>query len=1108
MGYRVTPQDVRRPAAKHTNDWVGWIPWILEHALQGFSVGKTYIGSQPDPRLTLMSSPAVKCSVGNITMPTYPIGPENPNPPFRPLKLGRRVEKIYPYTLQDSLLSIREDRAHRAVFLENPYLKLIILPDVGGRVYSAYDKVGKRETFYRNNVFKPALIALRGAWISGGIEFNYCSTTQHSPITVSPVDFSIRENPDGSVTVLVGDIEKITYVKWLVGVTLYPDKAYLETEVRLFNSTPTRKPYYFWSNAAAPATNGLRFIYPMKKAYFEATGGSFPIHQGVDISLYKNHPTAISIFARDCKDDFFGSYDHDTDEGTIHVANHFECVGKKIFTWGTEERGLLWANILSDAEGPYTEIQSGKLETQSDFELIEPHSILAWKEYWYPIRGIGPFNYANKDAALSLHVGPGEGATKHVRLGLYSTQRVKDGTLTLKAGGREVYKKGLDIGPENPFRDELGIEAVEEEFTLAFAVNGKELASYTWKKPSTEPQAEAASAPSAKSVEELYLSGLDREKHGLELDAASFYNDALKADPGFSPAYCGLGVLDLKMGLYGEAEAKFRKALERAPNSSEAHYYLGFTLKKNGREKEAEGELWKAVESRSFASPAYYLLAEIALVEGDAAEVETLLRRALASNSEDVGAAGLLATALRMQGRECEGLEMAERALRVDPIDLLLNAEVYFGSLQAGRAEAAERARQWMSRLLSRQTDSYLMLAARYGSIGLYDEAVTVLGMASEAPSWVGRDPLIHIHLGYYLAKQGRDEEALKSYTAASDLEPDFVFPHLMESAEALTDAISANAKDWKAHYYLGNLLFGRHRYEEAIAEWLKAAELTEGFSVLHRNLGLAFKEIRSDLAKAAEAYEKAVGYARNDPTLYIELDQVYEALQLQDRRLKLLENAPPDILTRGDIAQRLASLYVEIGDYGRAAKLLGEVTFTPREGYLGVRAIYEEAYMSRGKQRFEARDLAGAVEDFHAAMEYPANIGVGAPAKRRDAEALGWLAVTYEALGNTDKARECWEKTVLEDHRAQRELDYYSALALQKMGRDAEATNVLRGLVEYADAGIRFRDDPMFHLMKGLAYKGLGETENAKAELTRALEWSPRNRRFRREVERLTKKP
>jgi len=337
---------------------------------------------------------------GSIEIPTYLLGAEDANPPFA---LADR-RRVYPYTMLDELTDRLETKSYKAVFLENEYLKAIVLPEMGGHLYSLYDKVNKHEVFYRNNVVKYGLVALRGAWVSGGIEFNF--PDGHSAVTVSPVAFTTFQNPDGSGTVVVGDVDQVTEMHWEVALTLRPRQARLEQQVTLFNDTPLANLYWFWTNAAVPASEDMQFIYPMREAYPHVKGvvWSYPGHDGVDYSWYKDVHQPTSLFGRHVHRDFFGAYYHKSDYGVVHVPDFREVPGKKSWTWGVGDDGLVWTDLLTDRDGPYNEIQAGRYETQLNYEFIAPRRVESFTEFWFPVQGLeGGFVEATPLLAMNVN---------------------------------------------------------------------------------------------------------------------------------------------------------------------------------------------------------------------------------------------------------------------------------------------------------------------------------------------------------------------------------------------------------------------------------------------------------------------------------------------------------------------------------------------------------------------------------------------------------------------------------------------------------------------------------------------------------------------------------
>ena len=253
------------------------------------------------------------------------------------------------------------------------------------------------------------LVSLRGAWISGGMEFNF--PNGHTVVTVSPVAFTTLQNSDGSATVVVGDVDLVTEMHWEVALTLRPGQARLEQHVTLFNDTGLTNPYWYWANTAVPATDDMRFIYPMREAnpHSHEEIWSFPMHDGVDYSWYKNvrHPT--SLFGRQVHRNFFGAYYEKSDYGVVHVADFQEVVGKKTWTWGVGDDGLIWTGLLTDHDGPYNEIQAGRFETQLNYEFMPPRRADSFTEFWYPLRAGGRIcgSHAASGAECKLFQGCG-----------------------------------------------------------------------------------------------------------------------------------------------------------------------------------------------------------------------------------------------------------------------------------------------------------------------------------------------------------------------------------------------------------------------------------------------------------------------------------------------------------------------------------------------------------------------------------------------------------------------------------------------------------------------------------------------------------------------------
>ena len=203
----------------------------------------------------------VKMWQEDIVIPTYPVGTPDKNPMF----LEKRVYqgssgRVYPHPVIDKIYDDKIDKKYRAVFLENEYLQIMILPEIGGRIQRALDKTNNYDFVYYNQVIKPALVGLAGPWISGGIEFNW--PQHHRPSTFDPVDYKLVENPDGSMTVWVSEIENMFRTKGMAGYTLYPGKAYLEINAQLYNRTSVPQTFLWWANPAVAVNDYTQSVFP------------------------------------------------------------------------------------------------------------------------------------------------------------------------------------------------------------------------------------------------------------------------------------------------------------------------------------------------------------------------------------------------------------------------------------------------------------------------------------------------------------------------------------------------------------------------------------------------------------------------------------------------------------------------------------------------------------------------------------------------------------------------------------------------------------------------------------------------------------------------------
>ena len=961
----------------------------------------------------------VKAWEGTITIPTYGWA-EDVNPKLWALESGVKYSTtvkgsiVYPYTMQDHLFRAKADRTYKALFLENEYLKITCLPELGGRLHSVLDKTEGKQVFHLNRVIKPSMIAMRGAFISGGVEWN-AGPQVHTVTILSPVDALIGRNPDGSAYLEINNLEKSLRTQWTVRVTLRPGKAYLDERIRIFNPIDAMSPYYFWNCTAFPCRAGTRFIYPMTLGtdHYGVKFFSWPIHEGRDLSWLKNYEIYSSVFSVNCLFDFFGAYDVDMNRGVVQVADHHELSGKKAWTWGTWDFGLVSQKNLTDDDGPYIEVQSGPLPTQSDYGMLMPRQEVSWQEYWYPVHGLGDgFEYATKDVAVQTERVRGA-ASPTRRLRILATGKFPGASFSISQGGRQPLERTIDLTPENPQVVSL-VQAVESPVDVTIkSKEGAVLASFTTPLPIPEQTPPEPSELMTKPAEQLTLEEkfLRGRKHDLGTNrpkAREYYEEALVDDPQYSPALRGLAILDIEAGLYEKAAERLKVALSKDDTDGLSWYFLGVSHLRLGNETETLRCAYKAARCLGTASLGYDLAGRAYMRLGRYARASQAFEKARRNNSTDTKVENHLLLALHAAGNKESAYEYAKERIVRNPTDLV------------PRALLALRGKDQMNRFVLQARafvgeDDFQMLEAClvFAELGLVNEAEELLqAVCVNAVPENQRGPLPLYYLAYFASQQKKQAKAGRYLNQAAGIHTDFVFPSRPEAVEVLKYAVAENPDDAGAHLHLGNLYCNLGRVDEAVPHWQKAADLDSTLSIAFRNLGLYARAVEDDPAKAERLYRKAIAARPKDQTLYRDLADVLLAGGKRSEAITVMESTPFETLRRADIIIMLAQAYVDEKMYADAIDLLESTPyFVNWEGQTITWDLFHQAHVERGRQRYDDGKFAAALEDFEAALTYPDNIGVGCSNEPPEARAQYWRGKTLQALGRQADALSAWKE-------------------------------------------------------------------------------------------------
>ena len=1009
----------------------------------------------------------VKAWRETVVIPTYEIGTPEKNPIF----LEKRVYQgssgvVYPYPVIESISDEKVDKEWKAIWLENEYIKVMILPELGGRVQMAYDKIKQRHFVYYNHVIKPALVGLTGPWISGGIEFNW--PQHHRPSTYLPVDNTIEENEDGSVTVWVNEMEKMFHQKGMAGFTLRPGKAYLEIKGRLYNRTNVPQTFLWWANPAVAVNDYYQSVFPQDvNAVFDhgkRAVSSFPIatgtyykmdySAGVDISNYKNIKVPTSYMGVNSKFNFEGGYENDTKAGMLHVANHHVSPGKKQWTWGNGDFGQAWDRNLTDADGPYIELMAGVFtENQPDFTWLMPYEEKRFTQYFMPYRELGVVKNASRDLIMNIDLTAGGKA--NIKLFATSAQRV---TVVLRNdNGKKYYEQTLDMNPEKVLNETIDVEGtcLQQLSYEVFAADGSRLL-LAWHadpdeiRPIPDP-AEAALLPQdIKTVDQLYLTGLHLEQYRhATYSAQDYYEEALRRDPMDYRCNNALGLWFIRKCQFDKAEEYLRRAvkvlMKRNPNpyDGEPVYNLGVALKYQYKMDEAYDQFYKSTWNAAWQDAGFFECAEISVMQGRLDDALEEIDNCLIRNTHNHKARALRAVILRLMERKQEAKAWCEESLKID----LFNYGCLFElSLLTGDSKYAEEIKEKMHGM----ANNYDELGLDYLAAGRTEEACQVWQMA------IGEKAVTPMTF-YYMGWAGKT----KAFDEAEKTAPDYCFPNSAEACLALKAAIVHNNKAAMANYYLGCLYYDKRQYDDACAYWLKSTELNPSFPTAHRNIALYAFNKKHDAEEAVERMEKAFGLNTADGRILMELDQLYKRLgRNHQQRLDLLLQYPQLIAQRDDLLLEEITLLNQTGRYEEAMKKLDAHQFHPWEGGEGkVSGQYQLSRLELGKQALAAGDNDRAIELLEECLVYPHHLGEGKLHGAQENDFLYFLGCACEAKGMTEKAREWWLKATegLQEpaaamyyNDAKPDKIFYQGLALQKLGRNDEANGRFYKLVNY----------------------------------------------------------
>lgn len=961
------------------------------------------------------------------TVKTYPFS--DPDPVADPSDL------FYPYFRFDGFSAKGINRQWKVVSLENDYIKLTLFPEIGGKIWGAVDKTTGKEFIYNNHVVKFRDIAMRGPWTSGGIEFNF-GIIGHAPTSSTPIDYVTRQKPDGSVSCYVSSYELVTRTLWTVEVNLPKDKAYFTTTTTWHNSSSIDQPYYQWMNAGYPTAGNAEFCYPGTN--YIGHGGelhSFPLdEQGRDISWYEKNDfsNSKSYHIVGKYNDFYGAYWHDNDFGSIHHAGYDEKLGMKIFLWGLSREGGIWEDLLTDTNGQYIELQSGRMYNQpaSNSSLTPykhtafgPQATDRWTEYWFPVKGIKGVSKASRIGALNVLREDG-----FLKLYFSPLQKLST-TIKLYEGEKEMNSIPLNCGVLETWKDSIPLNKAVAAGRLKVVV-GEDLLVYS-EVPSDNITSRPKQLPADfdwSSAYGLYTQGEQWMNQKVLDKAEKFLLASLEKDPYFVPALTDLASLYYRQGRYDEALARCKTALSINTYDGDVNYLYGLCNMALGNHTDAKDGFSVASYSPGVRSAAYEKLAEMYLMDRNWTKAEHYALRSKEFNQMNLSADHVLMVVYRKTNQP----EKA-KAL-IDPLleDLPLYHAARFEQLYQG--EGSGHPIDDLQSLIRNELpfETYMELAEWYESVGCTEEALSLLSCA-------GNYPIALYKQAYLLHQAGNDDESRGMLQRAGALSPAMVFPFRPSSLKALEWAKTVQP-DWKIDYY------------EALIRWAnqdkaKALELLENcgeadYAPFYLSRA-SLKEGESRLADLLKAEQIEMSWRTGFALInhYVANNQWQKAVETGKKYTK---KYPSNYY----IGLKYAKALCETGQYQPCISLLSRMQVLPNEGSYAGRAVYREANLYRAMEQLSHKNYKQVVKSVETSKEWPENLGVGKPYDNMIDNRLEDYLEAKAAAGQGDSRKTSALLAAVADYTISRSHfesgNLLSALALRESGKVQEADHMV----------------------------------------------------------------
>jgi tetratricopeptide (TPR) repeat protein len=980
-------------------------------------------------------------------MKTYPFSDPDPVP--------HPDVYYYPYFRFDGFAIESQDKEWKVVEMENKYIKVSVFPEIGGKIWGAVEKSTGNEFLYHNSVVKFRDIAMRGAWTSGGIEINF-GIIGHAPTSATPVDYKVATNEDGSVSCYISATDLFTRTRWITEVNLPKDKAYFTTTTTWHNPTPLVQPYYQWMNAAYQVEGDLEFCFPGSHWIgHDGRAHDWPIDpEGRDISWYKNNSFggSKSNHVLGGISEYYAGYWHDLDFGSGHYNQYGEKLGMKVFQWAHSRSGGIWEDLLTDTDGQYVELQSGRLFNQAGSNStltpfkhfgFEPYATDVFKEYWFPILNTKGVLKANPYGTINVEKDKVEQTIYFCPL-----QAIQE-DIYIYYGNELQEKIPLDLEVLETWSTVIPVNAAESPVKIVLGDNKLIYSENREENISNRPM-HAPDDFDWNSSYGLFLDGQHWVYQRKYARAQASLEKCIEKNTFFAPALNQLASLAYRKAGYEQGLEYASRSLSINTYDPEANFVFGLINKKTGKYTDAEDGFSVALLTPSYRKAAYTELAKLSMIQGRVEDAANHVLKILKIAPDDIEGNKLMAVIHRLEGSRKDAEQHLDKLQNILPVNHFVNFETYLINPNA-TTEAA-----FVAELKSELSHEIMMeLALWYHEIGCCDEAIQLLKLS---PS----NPLVSLQLAYLLHHSGQQSEAVNYLNQALSIPVDFAFPFRPEHLEVLLWA-SQESDNWKPNYFLA-LLHWSFGEQDIARKWLEKCDDQPDYAPFYLAKADLFRDIRgydpeNDLKKANSLDPNQWRTYASLIDFYLSGNKTREALDVAEKSVKKFSD-------NHELKYTYAKCLMANGQYSACRKALAETVILPNEGARYGRVTYQQACLMEGVDYFRKRKYNSAIKSIKNARLWPENLGVGKPFDVDERIENYFEAVCQHEKRNKDLSDQLYKKVIQfnEEIRPRRSsVDYLYLKSLLALDRSEEVREFMNS---WSDVN---PDDPMLHWCKAM---------------------------------------